>query len=402
MNRTEGWMDGEVHVLITGRRLEQFVNLVLTRGINLWGISREDDGIRFWMRAADFSRLRPVARKSRCRVRILGRRGLPFLYRAVFGRGSMLLGALLCVALVLTVSSFVWVIEVDGLQHGDRREVLEAARELGLARGAWIYSLDLGQAGRDLARKVPYLTWVGVERRGVRLTIKVVEKVGEHPEPVRLSDVVAVRDGIVRDVLVLSGTPVVTEGDHVIRGQTLIGAITEVPGGSEISGRGRVLAEVHHEHRETVYLVDEVTSPTGREFVRTSITLGEHGPLLVSGLGEVPFDVYDVVRTTWRPPGEWRRPPLFVEVERVYYKELSRHVRELSEIEALRLACARAHNEVLSRVPPDARVLSRDCEVVARGGDYVQVEVRAVVVADIGEERPLVYEDSEPKTHGGE
>ncbi|MFO8060338.1 MAG: sporulation protein YqfD [Bacillota bacterium] len=388
MGGSTGWLDGEVRVEVTGERLEPFINLVVVRGIELWDMRRTDGTVTFWLRAADFRRLRPIVRKTRCRVHITDRRGLPFSWKRFSRRRSSVLGVLLCIALVVFSSSFIWTVEVEGLQERHPQVVLDAARELGLAPGVYIYRLDLNRAARELARELPFITWVGIERRGVRLTIKVLEKVEERPEIPGPVDIVARSDGVVEEILVLSGAPVVAAGDVVAEGTVLIRSSPAVEDRPAISARGRVLASVWYTAVEWVALSQEVAVPTGRELVRTEIVTADGRTLRVQGRGEVPFERYETVEWSWTPFSEWRKPPLLVEVRRVYYKELSTYLRRLTEAEAAQIACSGGNHRIREQLPPDAEVTAVRCDMVSRGDNHVEVEVTVFAREDIGRQRP--------------
>lgn len=389
MGRSTGWLDGEVCVEVTGQRLEQFINLVVTGGIDLWSLRRGQDGLTFWMKAEDFRRLRPIVRKTRCRVHIVARRGVPFHWRQFSRRKSMVMGVILCVALVILASSFVWVVEVEGLQERDPEVVLDAAMELGLAPGVPIYRLDLNQSARELAKELPFITWVGIERSGVRLTIKVLEKVEERQDPPALADIVARTDGVVEEIRVLAGSPVVSIGDVVSEGSVLISSSPATPDRAAISARGQVFASVWYTAVERIALSQEVSLPTGREFVCTEVTVEDSVTVRLQGRGEIPFDNYEKVEESRILLERWRKPPFLVEVKRVYYKELSTYVRQLTEGEALQVACSGANHHVRLQLPPDAEVFRVSCDIVSQGEEFVEVEATVVVREDIGDERPV-------------
>ncbi len=389
MGRSTGWLDGEVRVEVSGQRLEQFINLVVTGGIDLWSLRRGDDGLVFWMRAEDFNRLRPIVRKTRCRVRIAARQGVPFYWRQFSRRQSMVIGVIMCFALVVLAASFVWVVEVEGLEERDPDVVLDAAMELGLAPGVPIYRLDLNQSARELAKELPFITWVGIERSGVRLTIKVLEKVEERPDPPALVDIVARTEGVVEEIRVLAGSPVVSAGDVVSKGSVLISSTPATPDRAATSARGQVFASVWYNAVERVALSQEVSLPTGREFVCTEVTVEDRATVRLQGWGEIPFDNYEAVEESRILFDRWRKPPFLVEVNRVYYKELSTYVRQLTEEEALQVACSGANHHVRLQIPPDAEVLRVSCAIVRQGEGFVEVEATVVVREDIGDERPV-------------
>ncbi len=380
------WDAGSVLIEVTGRRLEAFINLAAGRGIWLRDVQWLSGALRCWVRAEDFRRLRPVVRRSGCRVHILSRRGALFYWRALFRRRSMLVGLVVCLLLVAASSSVIWTVEVEGLQEREPEEVLEAARRLGVAPGVPVFGLDLQAIARALERELPFVTWAALQRRGVRVTIKIVERVGEMPDPDQAVDIVASRDGVVRDVSVLAGIPMVVQGDEVREGAVLIRAEPGESAGEEISARGQILATVWYTEKESVQLSRKTHVPTGREHVRTLIRVGEEDSITIAGGREIPFEEY-VTSHTRRSLLGWEIFSLPIYIETVYYREMSAYVRDLREPQAIRIACARAQHRIRSSMGPEGRVISSTCTILKRDGDRILIESSVKAIEDIGEER---------------
>ena len=57
--------------------------------------------------------IRPIAKKTGCRVRILRKKGLPFWFTGI-GKKNIFLGAVVFVVLFYIMTSFVWTVEVIG------------------------------------------------------------------------------------------------------------------------------------------------------------------------------------------------------------------------------------------------------------------------------------------------
>ena len=73
---------GYVVIKIEGFFSEKFINISSKRQIKLWHIYRDDNGKLFAkISVKDFLKIRPVAFKSRCRIKIIKRVGLPFVIK---------------------------------------------------------------------------------------------------------------------------------------------------------------------------------------------------------------------------------------------------------------------------------------------------------------------------------
>jgi len=216
------YLTGYVRLRVTGIALEKFVNLCISRGIYLWGIARDDQGILLSMGASNFRLLRPIARSTRCRVRILQKKGLPFYCLRLRGRQMLVLGLLLFFTTLYGLGYFIWSIEVSGISEPiQTKKILAEIYNRGVKIGALKRNIDLDELSRQIILNNPDLAWVNVEFRGTLLMIHLVPK--QTPPLVGMPcHLVARREGIVEEIIVLVGEPQVGKGQAVAKGEILI------------------------------------------------------------------------------------------------------------------------------------------------------------------------------------
>jgi len=383
-------LGGEVQIEISGPRCEQLVNMAVTRGISMWGLTREDETLRTWIEPADFSSLRPLVRETNCSVHILQRRGVSFWWRSNFHRRSMVVGLVVCLLVLVFMSSLVWVIEVEGAEEVDADAVLTAAHEEGLTPGTWRHNLVLTDIARAIERRIPAVTWVGLHMQGVKVTIEVLDKTGySRLTADAVVDIVAAEDATVKEIYVLAGTPEVTEGMTVSRGDVLIRGYAAVEGLGAVSASGTVRGLVRHMGLAEVQLDQKVMVPTGRKMVSTFISVG--GLQLPLGWRrekeEFPFEHYRLQREAKTLSVGWPKP-LRVEIERLKFEEFSDYIRNLTLPEAEQLALAKAGHRMRSEIPQHAVVLETESTVTLTE-DTVVAQVRGMSLQDVGVERPI-------------
>ena len=81
--------------------------------------------------------------------------------------------------------------------------------------------MDLNQIAKALQEQLPDAAWIGVERRGTDVKIKISEKI--RPSiPKEAGNLVASHAGLVKEIMVIQGIPQVHEGEIVRAGQVLI------------------------------------------------------------------------------------------------------------------------------------------------------------------------------------
>lgn len=387
---------GYLEVRVTGRHLERFLNLAVYRGIYFWNVRRREDALHLHMGVRAFCSLRPVARKARCRVRIVRRRGLPFLLRRARGRAVLLGGAAVVAALLYAASSFVWVVEVRGLRTVPEATVLRALSDLGLRPGVPKGAVHLRRVVNDLPLRVPGLAWASVRLEGTKAVVQVVERTvlaqDERPETAP-GDVVAAKDGLITHLLVLAGEPAVREGELVRRGQVLIRGVLTPGGGEEppaagapgpvrVRARGIVQARVWYNMYAEAPLVQQAAVRTGAVYVRRLVRLAGR-EVVLSGRRGPPFADWQVEEVhLW--PLRWRNATLPVEFVNLRYYQVRQQTRRVTRGEALAQAEAEARRRLLAQIPKGARVERENAQVVQDEGGVVGLRLTIETEEDIG------------------
>lgn len=81
-NRWLTFFIGIITVKVTGKGLERFINTLVKNGIYVWNVKRNGiQSLTFKMKLNDINKLRQVRRGSGLRIKFLGRKGLPFLFK---------------------------------------------------------------------------------------------------------------------------------------------------------------------------------------------------------------------------------------------------------------------------------------------------------------------------------
>ncbi len=391
---------GYLEVRVAGARPERFLNLAVANGIYFWDVRWRDGELHLKMGIEAFRRIRPIVHRSRCRVRILRRRGFPFAWRRAAGRRVLLAGGLVLLACFYLLSGFVWFIEVRGLKEVPEEAVLTALARLGLRPGAWKGRIDPDRVGEELPAIIPRLGWAGVYFQGTKAVVEVAERTvlpaDRRPEEAP-GDIVAAKDGLITHFLVLRGEGLVREGQTVRRGQILVRGMVgpaegDVPPGDRVSppllvrARGVVRARVWYDAYAEVPLRMETPVRTGDAYVRRIVKiLGK--PVVVSGWRRVPFDDYQVEETIVRPR-EWRNIAIPVEFKLLRYHKVIRRVDDITQSEAVRRAQVEARRRILEEVPVSAHILKESAQVVQLDRRLVGVRVMLETEEDIGRFRP--------------
>jgi similar to stage IV sporulation protein len=218
------FLTGYVEILARGPQLEKLINLITNSNFYLWDVKRlGPEVLQAKIRAHTFLRIREFIRKSGSTVRIHRKRGWPFLRRKLGRRKVFFIAAILFIAFLIYLSSFIFFIKVEGFKGEDQQRLLDSLGKAGLRPG--ILRKDLlhkkNFIEREVIRVTPRAVWLGINVRGVVAEIKVVQR-KFPPAPQGVCDIVAARDGVITKMIVVRGVPVVKEGETVARGDLLI------------------------------------------------------------------------------------------------------------------------------------------------------------------------------------
>ena len=114
-------LGGFVTISIEGFFIERFMNLCLNNDIILWDVKKEDNTfIRLKIKAEDFKRIKKYAKKTKCRIKIEHKTGIPFIlfnYR----KRKMFIIMFFAILIAMFISSrFVWKVDINGLETIDK------------------------------------------------------------------------------------------------------------------------------------------------------------------------------------------------------------------------------------------------------------------------------------------
>jgi similar to stage IV sporulation protein len=240
----------------------------------------------------------------------------------------------------------------------------------------------------ELLSRFEQLTWVGVEIKGTKARIRVVE--GKRPEQRPLANprhLVASKSGIVKEIFVEQGTARVTRNQRVKKGQILIaGYMGHVANRRVVSAKGSVKGLVWYEVSATVPLVQEQRKLSGESFKKTSLLIGSR--IVSLGSAGPSFRQYKAEESVrlWRV-GRWILP---IGIHEKTYYETRAERRTLSRSEALALAKERARHDLLRQLDKHAEIVMEKVlqETVVSG--TLKVKLHYEVLEEIAQELPIL------------
>ncbi|HWI51589.1 MAG TPA: sporulation protein YqfD [Symbiobacteriaceae bacterium] len=405
LRRLVAFLLGHLRIEVSGGRIERFLNLALEHDLALWNIERTPDVMRASLTIRDFFALRPVARGSRCRVRILSRNGFPFVLVRTRRRPALIAGALACIAFIIWATGHVWFVpvKVTGPQNLDVRAVRAVAAEAGLKPGAWKSDIDAAKVEAHILKRMGEVTWAIVRLQGTRATIEIVEKVAVRKQgEVGCVNLTARKAGVIEEIVPFQGEPKVKKGDIVKAGDLLVecsfkywdGGRPMVVPGTEMPPREStartlvaqaiVRARVTHTRYQEVSLMQTVAVPTGREEQRWVLRWKDQ-TILLRGNNEPSFQHYQESRQTYGLPS-WRNWKVPVELVLVNARETAAKRQAIPAAEAIQKVKTQMEDQLRWVLGPADKVLRpMEAEIVEQTSEFIGIRMTVETLEEIAQ-----------------
>lgn len=289
---------GYVTVTIEGLFIERFINICISKKIFLWNSEREKNTILHTnISILDFRRIRKIAQKTKCRVHIKAKKGLPFIFKKYKKRKIFFASLLVIIIAIFVSSQFVWNIEVSGNEKISTEEVIADLEQAGLSTGMWKSNINLADVINEVRLKNSNVSWIGIELKGTNAVVEIAEAL-EKPELIdydEICNIIANKDGIIRKINVQNGIPVAKVGDEVKQGDVLVtgkieGKWTEP---RYVHSMADIEAVVTYEKSKKMYFQQEKENKTGKVEKKYGIKFNNFEINLYKTLSK--FEIYDTI-----------------------------------------------------------------------------------------------------------
>lgn len=227
------YIKGYLRISIIGYSPERFLNLCSHHHIYIWGLKPSGNRYEMYMSVAGFRKLKPIIKKTKTKVVILKRYGLPFFLHKYRKRKVFFAGAVGSVFTIYLMSCIIWNIHIEGNFTRTDETILEYLETQGVIHGMRKSKLDCAKIVRDIRKEFHDIIWVSASIEGTRLLIQVKENTDTMKEQEVNkgdpgTDLIASQDGKVVKIVTRNGMPKVKEGDRVKKGDVLVSGRIEI------------------------------------------------------------------------------------------------------------------------------------------------------------------------------
>ena len=225
------YLQGYLKVVVSGYSPERFLNLCKNKKIEIWGLESSHNAYKMYMKISGFRKLKPILKKTKTKVTIEERLGMPFFFYRYRKRNLFFGGIFLCSILVYVLTFFVWKIDIQGNSRITNEVLIEYLETKQICHGMLKKRVDCAQISKDIRKDFDDIIWVSVYKAGTHLNIHIKENEDTYvdtPEEEEPCDLISDKAGIVVDIVTRSGVPQVQIGSQVEVGDVLISGTVDV------------------------------------------------------------------------------------------------------------------------------------------------------------------------------
>ena len=163
---------GYVRIAVEGYFVERFINICISKKIYLAKMKREKSTILYTdIGISDFKKVRKIAKNAQCKIKIIEKKGLPFIFKKYKKRKifAILLGLVFCGILIL--SQYIWNIEIITESDLDRQELIEQLKENGLEIGERKKNIETKKVVEAIRLQRDDIAWIGIKLEGTNAIV---------------------------------------------------------------------------------------------------------------------------------------------------------------------------------------------------------------------------------------
>lgn len=336
---------GIVRIRITGYSPERFINLCRNNDIELYHICVSGSGYEMETSAKNVFLLKKLLKKTGTKLKILDKVGLPFLLFHYRKHKFFLVGILSAFLCLLFMSQLLWEIEILGNYEITDEQFLKYLNSQNVYTGMSISNVDCEMLEEQIRNDYPDIAWVSARLEGTRLIFDVQELKKDttlaEAEGETGSDLIASQDGVVTSIVTRNGTPLVTAGTEVVKGDILVSGCNElfddygtIIGYKYCKADADVLIESQITYQDTIEVEYDKKQLTEKN--RWSITFMFPQKQLTLGIVKNPYENYQI--TTEEKPlkiGKRITFPVTIQLCKTEELEITKSLYTEAEIESI-------------------------------------------------------------------
>lgn len=383
---------GYVNIKVEGFFIERFINICISKKILLWNIKRKKSTIMYAnIGINDYKKLKPIAKKTKSKISIQNKKGLPFVVHK-YRKRKIFVGLLAVIFIALFVmSKFIWNIEIKGNNQISKEEILEELNKQGLKIGAYKGKINSNSIINRVRLDRNDIAWMGIDLEGTNAIVEIKET-SKAPEIINENEycnIVSNKEGMITKINVQNGTAVVKEGDIVKQGDILVQGYLEgkYTGIRYVHAKADIEAKIWYSKKEKVFLKQQIQVPTGATEEKYTLNINNFKINFYKTLSK--FENYDTIN-------ENKKLMIFsnfylpIEITKKTNYEYVNEEKIYTEEELIQLTQEKIEEELKEEISQKENIINKQTNVYPNE-DYIEVEVIYEVLENIGNKDKIIF-----------
>ncbi len=213
---------GYAVIRLKGANSEKIINLLRRKGILMWDVEKNEDGIKLKISYEDYERYKDTIEEAK--IETVNKKGLALKVKKLKLRKGFVAGLLILIVCLYIFSSMVWNVEVVGTNSTTAKNIIKVLEQNNVKVPMAHTGIKPKKIETLIYTNFNQFKFVEVYIEGSNLLIFVKEKKPENAEIQgnEPSSIISGKNAIINKVIAKSGQPMVKEGDVVYEGQTLV------------------------------------------------------------------------------------------------------------------------------------------------------------------------------------
>lgn len=386
------YLFGFINITVEGFFIERLINNCINNKITLWGINRKNSTLLSAnVSIENFKKLRILAKKAKCRIKINKKIGLPILLHRYRKRKMLFIIIIPIIVCIIITSRYIWNIEITGVDETLKEEIISQLNEEGLTVGCLKRKIKNKDIINSIRLKRDDISWMAIDIKGTNAIISIVKAT---PKPNIINEdeycnIVANMTGKITKITSDDGTSQVKVGDIVEKGTVLIsgtmeGKYTDL---RYVHAKGSVEAKVWYTNKVESSYIKENIEETGQIEEKYSINFNKFK--INFNKSDTKFKNYDTIC-------DIKKIKIFsnfylpIEICKTTYVEKNTSIINYSKEDLKNMLISELEEKFASDGIDKMNVVNKVLNFYEKD-DKLELEMTYEVITDIGTEEKIIF-----------
>lgn len=266
---------GKYKIKVEEKNFIKVINILKNRNIDITNVLIKKEYAFFEIDECNIKMLRQVFKKQKIKYKVIGIRGIYFLFEYLLKHWVFTLFFLITIFTIFLSTCFIWNVEVLGEKFIKEKDILDFLIEQNIEPGNLKFGINTEDLNNELRLRFSNIAFSTVDIKGTNIILKIIDydETLNYKEDIAASDIIASKDAIIQNIVVSNGIQRVKKDLFVKKGTLLIeGKIiefkdTENENYKNIRARGKVIGKTSYDLTAKKELKKKIKYFTGRKHI---------------------------------------------------------------------------------------------------------------------------------------